>query len=262
MTGFYPEESRRLDVIGHLEELRRRLLICLLALALFGGIFFFLGDSLLVLVRRPIRGWVDTLVFIGPAEAFVAYVKIALLAGLIAAFPVILAQLWCFLAPALSPKMRHRLSVWIGASLALFVAGVLFSYFAALPSALGFLVGFGKKIAHPQITIDQYVSFFTAFMLIGGFMFEIPVVIGMLADLGWVKSDFLKSKRAVAFVIVLIVAAVVTPTQDIFNMLLFAVPMAALYEFGILIAVFTEKSKSQVHSKQNGRGDGEASVSV
>jgi sec-independent protein translocase protein TatC len=261
MSGFYPEESRRLDVIGHLEELRRRLLICLSALAVFGAIFFFFGDCLLGLVLRPIRGWVDALVFIGPAEAFVAYVKIAVLAGLIAAFPVILSQLWCFLAPALSPKMRNRLCLWIGASFALFAAGVLFSYFAALPAALGFLVGFGRKIAHPQITIDHYVSFFTAFMLTGGFMFEIPLVIGMLADLGWVKAGFLKSKRSVALIVILIVAAIVTPTQDIFNMLLFAVPMYALYECGILIAVSMEKSRTQASAKKDGRGHGEASLS-
>jgi sec-independent protein translocase protein TatC len=155
VSELYPEESQKLDVVGHLEELRRRLLICLAVLVTLTCVFFFRGDELIAVVKYPLRNWVSQLVFIGPAEPFIAYVKIALLSGFFLSFPVILYQTWMFFAPALPVKSRRNMTIWIGLALVLFLSGVLFSYFFALPAALNFLISFGKKIAVPNITLEQ-----------------------------------------------------------------------------------------------------------
>ena len=241
MSPFYPEEKKKLDIVGHLEELRRRILYSLLVLAIATIVSFSQGSAMMMIVRRPINGLVGGLIFIGPTEAFVAYVKVSLLSGFVVCFPFILYHAWAFLSPALSGGVKKRIVAWFVLAMALFFAGVAFSYFIAIPAALEFLLGFSSKVATARITLGKYISFFGALILIGGISFEIPVVIALLADAGLLKAETLKKKRHYAILAILIFAAVITPTQDIFNMLLFAIPMAILYEVGILIASAIEK---------------------
>jgi len=243
MSPVYLEETKKLDVLSHLEELRRRILYCLAAFICAAGIAFSQGAIVMALVKAPIRGLVEELIFIGPTEAFVAYIKVAFLAGFIACFPVMLYHAWAFFSPALPRKVRSRVVLWLSASLALFFGGVAFSYFAAIPAALDFLIGFSRGIAAANITLGKYVSFFGALILVGGIVFEIPVVIGLLADVGLVKTRTLRGKRHYAILAIMIFAAVITPTQDILNMLLFALPMILLYEAGILVALVIERKK-------------------
>ncbi len=241
MSSFYPEESKRLDVISHLEELRRRILVCLLVLAVAGIIAFFRGDLLMTLVRRPISGLAGELIFISPTEAFVAYIKVAILSGFVVAFPVILYQTWAFLSPAVPERVKGRIVVWLFSALGLFFAGIAFSYFIAIPAALKFLINFGSHIAVPNITLGKYISFFGALFLVGGIIFEIPIAMGLLADAGIIKTETLRGKRLYAVLVIMIFAAVITPTQDILNMLLFALPMILLYEIGLIVAKLVEK---------------------
>jgi len=248
MSPLYPEESKRLDVITHLEELRRRILYCLLVLAAAGVIAFTQGDRIMALVRVPINGLVDELIFISPTEAFIAYIKVALLTGFIVCFPFIILQAWAFLAPALPADTRKRVVIWLLFSLILFFTGIAFSYFAAIPAALKFLLNFSAGIAVAKITLGKYISFFGAFILIGGIVFEIPIVIGLLTDAGLVKTSTLRGKRHIALMVILIFAAVITPTQDIMNMLIFAVPMMLLYEVGIMVSTLIERRKSSNQS--------------
>lgn len=245
MNPFYPEETKKLDVISHLEELRRRILGCLLVLVLATVIAFWQGDRVMTFVKRPILAFADKLIFISPTEAFVAYLKVALLSGFIISFPVILFHAWAFLSPALSGNVRKRMVLWLALALVLFFAGITFSYFLAIPVALDFLIGFGRGIAIPMITLGKYISFFGALVLVGGVVFEIPVVIGLLTDAGLLKTRMLRKKRHYAVLAIMIFAAVITPTQDILNMLLFAIPMMLLYEAGILIASAIERRKEQ-----------------
>jgi sec-independent protein translocase protein TatC len=243
MSPLYPRENRKLDVIGHLEELRRRILFFLAVLVLMSAVSFWQGDKLMVLVRSPIKELVDTLIFISPTEAFVAYVKVSLLSGFILSFPVLAYHSWKFLAPAFPKETRGRAVLWVFFALFLFFGGVAFSYFLAIPAALKFLINFSSPIAVPMITLGKYVSFFGAFILVGGIVFEIPVAIGLLTDAGLLRSRTLREKRAYAVLVLMVFAAVVTPTQDIINMLIFAVPMIALYEIGIVISSLIEKEK-------------------
>jgi sec-independent protein translocase protein TatC len=239
----YCEEPKKLNIVSHLDELRKRIIISLVTTVLMTVFFLCQGTRLLIIAEYPIRGLVRNLVYISPTEAFVAYFKTALLAGFLTSFPVILYQGWLFISPAVPGRLHNRVLIWFSAALVLFVTGTLFSYFVALPSALNFLISFGNQMAFPQITLGNYISFFGAFMLIGGIVFEIPAVVAILAEAGFVTSAVLRKKRDIAFIIILVISALITPTQDIFNMLVFAVPMALLYEVGILAASFIERKK-------------------
>jgi sec-independent protein translocase protein TatC len=236
MPEFSSDGSSRMGIIGHLEELRKRVLVCLFFLAAASAVFFFAGEGVLAIVTAPVASVTGPLIFIGPAEAFVAYVRMAVTGGVLVSVPLILVQMWFFLSPALPPGMRLRFAGWLGAAAVLFACGILFVYFMALPATLNFLIGFGRRIADPLISLDQYVSFFCALIVIGGLVFEIPVVMVLLADVGLVKPAFLEKKRPHALVLILTVAAMITPTQDVFNMLVFAAPMYLLFEAGLFFS--------------------------
>jgi sec-independent protein translocase protein TatC len=150
---------------------------------------------------------------------------------------------WAFLSPALPVDVRRRVTLWLSLALVLFFGGITFSYFLAIPAALKFLIGFSSRVAVAKITLGKYISFFGALILIGGIVFEIPIVIGLLTDAGLLKTRTLRRKRHYAILAIMIFAAVITPTQDILNMLLFALPMMLLYEAGIFIALLIERRK-------------------
>jgi sec-independent protein translocase protein TatC len=244
MSALYPEETKKLNVVAHLEEMRRRILLCLGVLVLTSICAFWQGSVTMSFVVRPIKGLVDDLIFIAPTEAFTAYLTVALLCGFILSFPFILYHVWAFLAPAFPAKVRGRVVLWLLMALLLFVSGIVFSYLVALPTALNFLIGFSEGIATPSITLGRYISFFGALILVGGTVFEVPVVIGLLADTGLVTASTLRAKRHYAVLLIMICAAVITPTHDIFNMLIFSLPMMVLYEAGILIASLVGRGKS------------------
>ena len=120
---------------------------------------------------------------------------------------------------------------------------VVFSYYIVVPGALKFLITFAQGVATANITVSKYMSFFVMFMLTGGIVFEIPVVMGLLAEAGMVSGPQLKHHRRFAFLIILIAAALITPTQDVVNLAVFSVPMFLLYETGILIVGLIEKKR-------------------
>ncbi|MGB2599398.1 MAG: twin-arginine translocase subunit TatC [Candidatus Omnitrophota bacterium] len=243
MSAFYPEETKKLDVISHLEELRKRILFCLVAFLIASIFSFTKSDLIMIAMRRPLKDLIAELIFISPTEAFIAYIKIALLAGFIISFPVILYNTWAFLSPAVPKATRRRIAVWLLFALVFFFSGITFSYFVAIPLALNFLIGFGREVASPKITLGNYISFFGALTLVGGIIFEIPIAMGLLADAGLLRTSYLRRKRHYAVLVILVFAAIITPTQDIMNMLLFAVPMIVLYEVGLIVARAAEKRK-------------------
>jgi sec-independent protein translocase protein TatC len=245
MNAFYPEETKKIDVVSHLEELRRRILICLSIFAIASILSFTKSETIMTVMRRPLEGLVAELIFIGPTEAFVAYIKIALLTGFIISFPVILYHVWAFLSPAVPKKTRGHIIIWLLLALVFFFSGVAFSYFIAIPLALNFLIDFGSKIASAKITLGKYISFLGALILVGGIVFEIPICMGLLADAGLLRTRALKRKRHYAILAILVFAAIITPTQDILNMLLFAFPMIVLYEAGLVIAGIIERRREK-----------------
>lgn len=236
MPELYPPESKRLNILEHLEELRRRLLVVLAVFIGFTAGSFLCGPRIFKWTTFPLRNFSEGLIFISPMEGFTASLQLSLLAGFLMTFPFFLYQSGRFLAPAFSPAFRPRIFFWLLLSLALFAGGIAFAYAILLPAAFNFLIGFGSQLATPQITLGSYIAFFVFLILSGGLIFQIPVVLGFLSDTGFVSAKVLKSKRPHAWILLLVIAAVITPTQDVFNLLLFAVPMVLLYECGILLA--------------------------
>jgi sec-independent protein translocase protein TatC len=244
MSEYYPPGSQRLDLIGHLAELRRRILICIVCLLVVTVVLFSQGYSLLAVLEAPAHGSIQEFIFTGPTEAFVTYCKVVLLAAFVVCFPVVLYQTWAFLAPAMPRTSRRAVVIWLTFALVSFVGGLAFAYGILLPSAFKFLVGFGAGIARPMISVAEYISFAVAIILVGGFVFEIPFIMGLLTEVGVLNSRILRASRRYAIFIIFIVAAIITPTQDAFNMLLFAVPMVLLFEVGVLLTRFIERRKA------------------
>ena len=244
---FYPEEEKKLNIISHLEEFRKRFFVVAGAVVLFSVISFINVEHILSFVILPGKPFLGDLIFLDPAEAFMASVKVSLLVGVLACFPLMLQQVWSFVAPAISKEKRKNAMIWTCFSLALFVCGTAFVYFLALPAAMKFLISFGRNIAIPMISIGRYISFFSGLILAGGIVFEIPVCMVFLVDVGILRSAAIKEKRAHALLAILVLAAVITPTQDIVNMLIFAIPMGILFEIGLFISVMIEKRNKSTH---------------
>ncbi|MBF0331840.1 MAG: twin-arginine translocase subunit TatC [Candidatus Omnitrophica bacterium] len=249
MSALYPPESQRLDLVGHLAELRRRIMISLGFLVIMALMLSGQGYVLMALLEAPARSFIKDFIFIEPTEAFGSYVVVVLMAALIVSFPVLIHQFWAFVAPALSRATRRAILAWILLSCVCFYGGIAFAYIILLPAAVNFLLGFGEGIARPAITISRYISFATIILLAGGLIFQIPVALGILTEANIVNARQLAQSRKYAILILVIIAAVVSPTQDLFNLFLFAGPMIALYEVGILLSWLVGRRKA-------GRTDG------
>ena len=228
----------RLTLAEHLEELRRRLGIALAALIVAIGVSLLYIERLIAWLARPAQGRLTSFAFFTPTEPLTAYLRVAALAGLVLAMPVILAQLWGFVRAGLTRRegMLAQVFIWWGS--AQFVAGAAFAYYLLLPPALRFLLGIGQRWLEPVISIDRYLAFVTTLMGWCGIVFELPVVLVILAKLGIVTAEWLRQQRPFAILALVILAAVVTPTTDPVNLLLMAVPMVLLYELSILLVSF------------------------
>jgi sec-independent protein translocase protein TatC len=233
-------------IVPHLIELRNRLTKGLLAV-LAGTIIGFwivnsswlLGDTLPNLLIGHFVPPEIKLQFIEPAEAFVNYMRIALVIGIAIAIPVLIYQLIAFFIPGLLPHEKRILFTALPFVTELFLAGLAFGWFFTIPAALNFLFTFGTSTRiEAQPTFESFISTVATLLLWNGVIFELPAVIYLLARLGIVNTKQLGSTRRYAIVIITIAAAVITPTGDPYNLMLLAVPMYLLYELGILLSRF------------------------
>ena len=225
----------RLTLAGHLEELRRRLGVSLAALFVAVGVSLVWVEWIIRWLQRPIVGRLPRFAYFSPVEPLMAYLKVALLSGLILAMPVILGQLWGFVRGGLTRREQSSgfaLIVWGSLQ---FLGGAAFAYYGLVPVSLRFLLGIGSGMLEPVISIGQYLSFVTTLLFWCGLVFELPVVLLVLAKTGIITSEWLRQQRAYAILVLVIVAAVATPTTDPVNLLLMAVPLLLLYELSILI---------------------------
>jgi sec-independent protein translocase protein TatC len=222
----------RMPLLDHLAELRRRLIVCAVGvLAAAAGSFSF-SDTLLKWLMAPLG---TDLVFLAPTEAFWVSLKISLTVGLLLVLPLILYQVWRFIAPALYRSERRYGVVLILASYLFFLGGLAFCGLVALPFALKFLIGFGvERGLTPMISAEMYVDFTIKFYLAFGLMFDLPVAVTLAARMGLVTPAFLARNRRYALLSNAMLAAILTPTSDVFNMAVMLVPLTLLYEVGIL----------------------------
>lgn len=224
-----------MTLAGHLEELRRRLAVSLAVFLLATVASWTQVERLIEWLRRPAEPWLPRFAYFSPTEPLIAYIKVAVLSGLILAMPVILAQVWGFVRAGLNWKERYYglWFIWWGS--VLFLAGAVFAYVALLPVSFKVLLGIGRNILEPMISIDRYLSFVTTLIFWCGLIFELPVVLFLLAKVGIVTPEWLRQQRPYAVLVLVIIAAVVTPTTDPVNLLLMSVPLILLYEVSILV---------------------------
>jgi len=238
-----------MSFFDHLEELRRRILNSLIAVGIaFAACYYFAADIFFIF-KRLIYNAGGKLITISITEGFTTELKMAFMAAIFLASPFILAQVWLFIAPGLYRKERRYIVPFILFSSVLFVLGGLFAYFYALPFGIRFLL---VDITQQELGIDTNLSVSEAFNLVFalevgmGVVFEIPALIYLLSKLGLVSGPFLLRNMKYAVLGCFIAAAVITPTGDIANMMVLAVPMVALYTLGIVIAyVFGKKRKTE-----------------
>lgn len=249
------EGMLRMSFLEHLEELRSRLLKALYGLGVAFLVAMAFTQQLWDIVQRPAAaaltslGYPPYLIFTSPMDAFlITWFKLPLLVSIFLASPWILYQAWGFIAPGLYKKERKLAGPFVLSTAGLFVLGGLFGYFVAFRFGLAFLLGVGQSVnIRPMITVVDYFDIFVNVLLGVGVVFELPVLIFMLTLLRITTPSFLLNHSRYAILIIVIIAAVITPTPDVFNLMLFSAPMVVLYFVGIFasyLLVLNREGKS------------------
>jgi len=229
-------ESTRLTVVEHLEELRRRVGLCLLTVFATSGATLWFADRLIGWLQRPAGTLLPRLAFFSPTEALIAYMKVAVVGGSVLALPVILYQVWAFLRPGLTVRERLYALVFVWWGSALFVLGAALAYGVCLPLFLRFLLTIGSPHLEPVLSVSRYLSFVLGVMLTCGLLFELPVVVFVLTRVGIMTPHTLRRRRGLALLVLVSVAAVVTPTTDVLSLILMTIPLVGLYELSIVVS--------------------------
>jgi sec-independent protein translocase protein TatC len=236
-----PEPLPAMGFLDHLEELRRRIVYSIAAVALGFFACWWKVEKIYDIMQRPImdalrnNGMSEKLVYLNPTEPFNLYLKIAALAGLFLTSPFVLYQVWMFISPGLYRNEKRYVVPFMVSTIALFSAGGYFGFKIVYPAALNFLISFGKQF-QPMITIKEYTELFLSIILGMGLIFEMPILVFFLALMGIVTAGWMWKNFRYSILIIFVVAAIVTPTTDILNMCIFAAPMIALYALSIGIA--------------------------
>ena len=240
-----PGDLERMSLLDHLDELRRRILYSLITLVVAFGVCWTWVQEIYVFLEQPIRPWLPEgtkLSYLGPADPLMLYIKVALLAGVFLAAPVILYQAWRFISPGLYPRERRWALPFIFFGTLFFLGGGAFAYYVAFPFAVKFLLGVGEMF-QPVITIERYFRFLMTVILGLGLMFELPIVIFVLSQVGLVTPRFLIRHFRWAVLLIFLAAAVITPTPDVVNLCIFALPTLALYLLGVAAAAVAQKAR-------------------
>jgi sec-independent protein translocase protein TatC len=251
--------DEKMPFLSHLEELRRRLIVSLIAIAVGFAIAFNFSEEILALLKRVLTTTFafqksypylviaskapPELIFVAPAEAFWAHIKIGFLAGILLAVPVVLYELWRFVSPGLIEKEKRFALPFVILGTISFFFGLLFCYFLVLPFAMNFLLTYKTEHLKPMLSIGLFIDFTVKFLLAFGIIFQLPLLLSLAARLGLVTSRYLARNRKYAVLLNFLIAAILTPTPDIFNQLLMAGPLCLLYEVGIWAAKLVEKTR-------------------
>lgn len=252
MPKFEKTGTGEMPFLDHLEELRWRLIWSLIAVTVCAVAGFVLVTRLdvLGLLVEPIKPFLhgSKLKYLSPTEPFFITLKLAVSVGLVMASPIVVYQIWAFLAPALMPSEKRVIIPALYLGLVLFAAGVTMSYKIVLPMTLDFTMGFQTESLEQSIVIGEYLSFVTRLLLAFGGVFELPVVILILSSMGLVTPEFLASKRRHAVVIITVLASVLTPGDVITLTLMMMVPLILLYEFSIFLSRLVTRKRRQAQA--------------
>ena len=236
------DSESRMPFLDHLEELRRRLLKSILAVVAMAIVAFCFREEIMAFLTGPFGD--HRLHNMEVTGAFYAYLKISMLVGILAALPIVFYQMWAFISPGLYRKERATILPLVLISTVLFIVGAGFCYFVVLPVALKWLISFSGDVMVNTITISSYISFVGMLMLAFGASFQLPIIAYFLGRLGILPSRLLVRGRRYAIVIILIVAAIITP-PDVFTQLVLAIPMYILYEISIITVKMTGRAEDR-----------------
>lgn len=239
--------DERVTLVEHLDELRRRIIIAAIALAVGVIIAAVLNDQVFALLQRPVMVVPNVphkITTFGPAEPFMVSLKVWAYVGVILASPVVIYEFWAFIGPAFTPASRRVLVMVAAICFALFMFGIVFGYLIVLPKGLGWLLSFNGKYFNTQLRASEYFSFVAWFLLAFGAVFEMPVVIIAAVRIGLVKTAFLRKHWRYAIVINAVIAMVATPSQDAFSFIAMFIPLEILYELSVMIARVMERRRS------------------
>lgn len=265
MSDTQDRDDDKLPITEHLGELRKRILISLVAVLVTFTVAFAFSEEIFRTVMFPLKYTLDfsvreltfqfvpqdklqntKLVFLAPAEAFWMNLKVAFVAGFIVALPVVFSQVWQFVSPGLLAHEKKYVFPFVFTATLLFLVGAAFCFFIVLPFAMGFLLTYkvGDFLV-PMLSVGQYVDFCLKFILAFGAIFELPIIIVFLTKMGVVTPKTLARNRKYAALVAFIAAAFLTPTPDAFNQILMALPIILLYEIGIWISPLFVKKKQE-----------------
>jgi len=236
VAGFRPvSHEDRLTVVEHLDELRTRIIVCLLVFAVALALCFWQNNLLLEIAARPLPAGHEKLLTFGVAEPFTITLTVAVYGALVLSLPIVLYQVYAYVLPAFSDRERRVVLPILLFAPVLFLAGVAFAYFVVMPAAVKFLLNFNDSQFNVQVRARDYYSFFSTAMLAGGIVFQLPLAILAVTRLGIVSVAQLSKNRRYAYLIIAIAAAAL-PGVDPVSMLIEMVPLLALFELSILIA--------------------------
>lgn len=250
MTRSPNAPAGEMPFLDHLEELRWRLIWSLGAVLVcaIAGYFLVTRLDVLGILVAPIEPFLKgtKLKYLSPTEPFFITLKLAVAVGLLLASPIVIYQVWAFLAPALMPSEKRVIVPALYMGLVLFAVGVVMSYELVLPMTLSFTMGFQTESLEQSIVIGEYLGFVTRLLLAFGAVFELPVVVLILSALGLVTPEFLSSKRKHAIVIITVVASVLTPGDVITLTVMMMAPLVLLYEFSIVLSKLVTRRRRRL----------------
>jgi sec-independent protein translocase protein TatC len=234
-----------MSFFDHVEELRWRIIYALIGVVIFTIVAWIFIDPLVeIVLLKPARDANASLQNLRPFGQLFLYVQVAIIVGIVASLPNIFYQLWKFIAPALR-KHERRYILWIVTfSTLCFLAGIAFAYFVMLPLAMKFATQFGTTEITNEFAIDEYMSIIISVMLAAGVVFELPMISFFLSKLGILTPKFMRKYRRHSIVIILILAAILTPGADPVSQVILAVPLVLLYEISIFISKISSKKSA------------------
>jgi sec-independent protein translocase protein TatC len=232
------ESDGRMTVVEHLTELRRRIIISLIAVTLAAIVCFIFSESIIkffvTYYKDATEGEKTQLIFLGPLDAFLTRIKVATYGGIVLALPIWLWELWRFITPGLNPNEKRYAIPFVLTSIVLFAFGALVALLT-LPKALEFLLDIGGSQLRPELTADKYLSLVSLMIVAFGVAFEFPVVLVFLLLARVLTTRQLRRWRRPAILVIVIFAAVITPSQDPYSLFAMAIPMYIFYEGSIII---------------------------
>ncbi|MBU4193410.1 MAG: twin-arginine translocase subunit TatC [Actinobacteria bacterium] len=237
----------RMTYLQHLEELRRRIIVSIVALVAGCAVSWLFAWDILNILKGPAGN--ITLHYMKPMEPFLVRFKLTLFGGVLLALPVILFEILAFLSPALKRKERSFTVAVMLMILVFFAAGVTLGYYYIMPVGITWLLDLAGEQMSPVLSASEYVSFAGWFMLAFGIAFETPIFIWMLVALGVLTPEQLRKQWRYAYIVILLFAAIITPDWNPITMMMVAVPMVLLYEISILLARFTVGKRKETANK-------------